>query len=497
MRAVEIVVRKKSLLVLIPILLSGYTHLWNATGFPDIFYDEGAYLRRAMIFLYYQDPQESQNYYDHPYFGQILLAGLFAITGFPDSLNPAPTTESIGTMFLMPKIWMGLFAVVDTFLIFQIVQQRYRDPKVALFAALLFAVMPISWIARRVLLESLLMPFLLTSILFALRFNNEKESKKQHVLLVFSGICLGLAIFTKIPAVAAIPLIGFLIYSSSKTWKFRNVGIWLIPAVLIPIIWPTYAISEGHFDYWASSILSQTQRQSDGIATIFWNFWQIDPVLLVLGLIGFGYSILIKHDLFPLLWAAPFLILFSTVAYVQYFHVIPLLPVFCISTAVWLDGAVKKLFRANAKIIEIGVIFSLSAFGLIVTSLLITTDMTSSQFEAAAFVFWIADQDTTIIANPVYSWLYNFILQMPHALTDYRDVLYSPLPTKNIVLLSEPHFQANIEAGRQLQEVYDRTSSVRTFHGEFQLYDTNSYPYSSLSLTAQGEFIDVRRYELP
>ena len=74
--------RWTSLVVFIPLALSAYTHLWNAGGFPDIFYDEGAYLRRAMSILYHLDPQESETYYDHPYFGQILLAGMFVASAF-------------------------------------------------------------------------------------------------------------------------------------------------------------------------------------------------------------------------------------------------------------------------------------------------------------------------------------------------------------------------------------------------------------------------------
>jgi hypothetical protein len=82
---------------------------------------------------------------------------------------------------------------------------------------------------------------------------------------------------------------------------------------------------------------------------------------------------------------------------------------------------------------------------------------------------------------------------MPYALTDYRDVLYSPIPTNKIVLISEPHFQANAAEATELAEIYNRTSSVRTFQVEIRNYDTDSYPYTSLSLTAQGELVDVRR----
>jgi hypothetical protein len=486
--------KKNTLLLLIPLVLSAYTHLWNATGFPDIFYDEGAYLRRALIVLYYLDPQESATYYDHPYFGQMILAAWFAITGFPDSLETSPTVQSIESIYLVPKILMGLLAIADTFLIYKIVQYRYKDPRVACFAALLFAVMPIGWFTRRVLLESLLLPLLLSSILLALQIKGTNRGRKLQFLLVTSGVCMGLAIFTKIPAFAAMPLIGYLICSQSREHKLRNLGSWLLPALLIPLLWPAHSIYEGQFDNWLNSVIMQTQRQSDGISTIFWNFWKVDPVLLILGIVGLGYSALVKRDFFPLLWAGPFLMLFSSQSYVQYFHVIPLLPVLCISSSLWLSDVIRRLPLPRVNLLEIGAIVSIGIFGLVITTLLITTNMTASQFGATAFVLQISNQDTTVIASPAYSWVYNFVLHMPYALTDYREVLYSPIPTNRIALISDPHFQANMHEGRPLEAVYDRTSVVQRFSGTVHRYDTNTYPYSSLALTAQGENVEVREY---
>ena len=61
---------------------------------------------------------------------------------------------------------MGLLAVIDTFLVYKIAERRYNRT-VAFIAAILFAVMPISWLLRRILLDNIVLPFLLCSILFA------------------------------------------------------------------------------------------------------------------------------------------------------------------------------------------------------------------------------------------------------------------------------------------------------------------------------------------
>ena len=161
---------KSVLLIFIPIVLSAFTHIWNPIGFPHIDQDEGHYMRRAMQVIEGQGPQESNNTYfypyDHPYFGQLFLGGVLKLIGYPDILSPkAGDVHSIEMLYLVPRVIMGLLAVVDTFLIYKIAEYRYNR-NIAFVAAILFAVMPLSWILRRVLLESIQLPFILSSILF-------------------------------------------------------------------------------------------------------------------------------------------------------------------------------------------------------------------------------------------------------------------------------------------------------------------------------------------
>jgi hypothetical protein len=136
----------------IPLVLSAYTHLWNPVGFPTFHIDEGHYLRKAMYVLEGNGLQEGSEevlsrfgqIYTHPYFSQIFLAGVFSLLGYPDSLNPtAGDVHSIEMLWLVPRVLMGLLAVVDTFLIYKIAERRYNR-NVALIASTLFAVMPIS-----------------------------------------------------------------------------------------------------------------------------------------------------------------------------------------------------------------------------------------------------------------------------------------------------------------------------------------------------------------
>src|SRR5919198_2277599 len=112
------VINSNLFFLLVPLILSAYTHLWNPLGFPaGPSYDENIYLRRTMNILDTLGPQESE-LYDHPYFLQIFLGGILHLIGYPNSLNPiAGDVHSIEILYLIPRLIMGILSVVDTFLI--------------------------------------------------------------------------------------------------------------------------------------------------------------------------------------------------------------------------------------------------------------------------------------------------------------------------------------------------------------------------------------------
>ena len=174
---------KYHLLIISILIVSAFSHLWNVAGFPDIFFDEGVFMRRAMHVLDGQSPQEG-SFYDHPLFGQTFLAGILGSIGYPHSLSPSGDVNSISMLYAVPRIIMGLLEVGDTFLIYKIAGKRYGQ-NVAVVSAALFSVMPMSWIFRRILLDSILLPFLLLSIWAAL---HSKYSKHGTWLILLSGV---------------------------------------------------------------------------------------------------------------------------------------------------------------------------------------------------------------------------------------------------------------------------------------------------------------------
>ena len=296
----------------IPLVLSGFTHLWNPIGFPSIHIDETHYMRRAMLVMKNLGPYDPYYQYDHPFFGQIFLAGALGLIGYPHSLNPSPNLHSIEMLYIVPRILMGLLAVLDTFLVYKIAEYRHGR-NVALFSSVIFAVMPLSWLLRRILLDSILLPFLLASILLAIYIkrrknlhdvhtndNNSSSSSIKIPIILLSGILLGLAIYTKIPAFTMIPLVGFLVYTNSNK-SLKALGLWFLPVILIPAMWPVYSISAGQFDDWKEGILHQVNRTGISMLASAKAVFQIDPVIMVMGISGIILSV-IKNKYFILIF---------------------------------------------------------------------------------------------------------------------------------------------------------------------------------------------------
>ena len=479
--------RRVSLVLLMtPLVLSAYTHLWNPVGFPDIFFDEGIYMRRAVHVLDTGSPQEAY-FYDHPFFGQIVLSGVLWITGYPASAPASTDPASLESHYMVPRVFMGVLAVLDTFLVYRISEKRFGQ-RTAFLAALLFAVMPMSWLFRRILLDSIFLPFALSSILLALY---AQDSDRRGVLLVSSGACLGLAIFTKVPAFTLIPLVLFVVYSSGR--RARDVVLWVAPVLLIPLAWPAYAAYAGQFDLWAGDVLWQAAgRESAGLVGLVAYLLEIDPVMLLLGAGGFVYAA-VRRNAFVLLWFAPMLLFFATVGYVQYFHWIPLIPVICIAAALAIGWCTDRVGGAAMRnYAAAGAACAIVVFGVVVTGALISSDVSSPQFESLSFVLEnFSDSGATILASPVYSWILYYVYDVENVLPDYSLILFEPVRTEDILLVADQHFKLDMPRGQELIDAYDNTATVREF-GHAEGAYASAHPYGSYEFTEEGKLIQVR-----
>lgn len=494
------------LLVLIPLALSAYTHLWNSIGFPNLFYDEGVYMRRALHVMEGLGPQEAY-YYDHPFFGQIFLGSMLRVIGYPQSLSPSTDLESIGSLYEVPRTLMGILAIIDTFLIYKISERLYNR-NVALFASVLFAVMPTTWYTRMILLDSILLPFLLSSILLAVHVRSSKSDRQNardnisnNILIIISGLLLGIAIFTKVPAFTMIPLVALLIYRNNGR-RLRPLGMWFIPVIVIPLIWPAQSLVVGAFNSWTNDVFWQINRENAGLLWIVFLLVITDPLLFVAGFAGLAYSF-IRRDMVILLWTLPFMAFLGFMGYANFFYWIPILPALCLGAAKLIFDLTEKTRKITQNASTIAVLSSFIAFGLISTSLLITTDVTSAQLESAAYAASYLERgegedsgNLTVISNPVYSWIFTYVFDEDHIMSDYRDTLYLPLDTSRngILLIDDPRFKLDmgIENNQLLQELQRNASAIATFKGKVTNFDLGLYPYTSMIENYEGSEVTIR-----
>ena len=137
--ALKVKKRRGLFLLVVPLILSAYTHLWNPIGFPSIQTDEGTYMRRALMIIEKIGVHEGDNIYtkpyDHPYFGQLFLASILSLVGYPDVIDPVSTSlDTVQALYFTPRIVMGILAVIDTFIVYKIAERSY-DRRVGLIAA--------------------------------------------------------------------------------------------------------------------------------------------------------------------------------------------------------------------------------------------------------------------------------------------------------------------------------------------------------------------------
>jgi hypothetical protein len=543
--------KNKYYITILIISITSFTHLFNPIGFPNIHVDEGTYMYRAMHLLTLGNMDWNKSFYDHPYFGPIFLAGVLYVISYPIIITPdLQNYLSAELAYMVPRLIMGTLAIIDTILLYAITRIHYnRD--VAIISSILFSVMPLTWALRRIYLESILYPFVLGAILIVvyLKSSNKLNIKKGNFLIFISGVMLGLSIFTKAPMIAMMPLLTFYIYLYNK--RINQILLFLVPVILIPLLWPIDAAYKGEFDQWKIGVVSQLERQNGSILNAFSDLYSIDPILLVMSLTGTVFA-LIKRDYFLIIWIIPFLIVFGLfVSYVNWFHLIPIFGFFCISSGVLIEWVIKH--SSKVRIIPILVISMVLVIGLFSTLVLISTDVSAFQYQTMAYINSLLNKDvespipysdksislasitpdktnqnfasnsttlhhlenknksgnhsTTIISSPVYSWIYKFVY-------NHNNTFYSYTENKevkkenNVILVLDRYFRdflvnnlesrnkswnSDIATSTNLYNAFVGLNSTKYFYGTTtDDYDFEQYPFTSMRFNLGGSPIEIR-----
>lgn len=468
-------------------------------------------MRRAMQVLQGQGPQETiatYDYpYDHPYFGQIFLASMLFITGYPDSLNPfnpnENTATSIENLHMIPRILIGLLAILDTFLIYKIALKRYGQ-KVAFISSVIFAIMPFTWSLRWVLLETLCLPFLLSSVLFALYLRGREENiqhkrpfNKSFLIIVFSGVFLGLSLFTKVSMAPFILPIAVIVYTNTKS--FKKLALWFIPVLVIPLIWPAYAMYNSEFNEWSEGVLYQEGRTDTYAGDILEMILNVDPLLLGLGIVALIYAE-IKRDYLPIMWIVPYVIFISLFGgIVKHFHFIPLFPILSIVIGRLLIDFYQKMKKHGTipRISSYAIILSIMGIAFTSTHLLITLNVNSSYFSTYSAVIHNLPNDpngkelVTMIGQHTirnFYWIPKHVLDIDSHVKDVYPprFLREPLQTEKVLLIINNNLNKALsdesnqgEHLKQLRSLVSISLSKAEIREKWE-QNIDVYPYTSL-----------------
>jgi hypothetical protein len=398
---------------------------------------------------------------------------------------------------------MGFLATIDTFLVFKITEVRYRNRTIAFFASLIFAILPLPHLFRWLLLETIELPFLLLSILFAVSYNvgSIHRLRDNTLIVLTSGIFLGLTTFTKILAVALIPLVGYLIYSNSKvdTKRWRVLGFWFIPVIFIPAMWPIHAMYSGHLDDWINGLNYHIHRENVPLAATITEIASNYPLLLVVAILSIILTA-IKRDYFPGLWVIPLLILLAFIPYVTYIYFIPLIPAFCISFSHLIVSFTsylsKKVKNKKLKILSTAFVVVIVIYAFTSTTAMILINETSSSFEAAAVVAQYVkgmktngEMQIIIIASPNYFWILRYIFNLNFVEKDYTEYPYeTPVHTENVILIADSEFQYYLSYSNE-----PNPEISKRVHKMYELYATNSTKAFKIDEATEKIFIYVNR----
>jgi hypothetical protein len=299
-----------------------------------------------------------------------------------------------------------------------------------------------------------------------------------------------------------IPLVGYLIVSNSKSNRKKNLALWLIPVILIPLLWPAYAFSIGEFNIWLNSVMFQQGRASSGtgdnLFTAFEDLFKIDPISIILGIIALVF-VGLRKDIWLILWIIPMLLFSFYLGWVQYFHLIPIFPAFCISIAVTVDYTMSRMKRQVGRNTIIVLVSILVSFGLVSMMSLMTLNTNSIHFYAYVSVIKEISQrnniennepsEVTLIGHRMYYWIPRYIFDLEFFLLPNKMPLnYVP---QNIVLVANDGTCCC--RCDYFHDLYIATTPKYEFASEITQYDKSQYPFASLQLeTNLGNKVEIR-----
>ncbi|HZL24116.1 MAG TPA: hypothetical protein VFC05_12380, partial [Nitrososphaeraceae archaeon] len=303
------------------------------------------------------------------------------------------------------------------------------------------------------------------------------------------------------------PLVAFLIFSMNKQ-SLKYLGLWFIPVILIPLIWPANALYLGEFDQWLNDLTWQSNRSNNGVLDAFQKLFIIDPIFLAISILSIGLAV-IRKDLFILLGVLPFIIFSYLIGYVSYWHLIPVIPFLAISISLMIFDLNNRFLPAKYNTLFLLLfIFSIIIPSFIISTNLITHGSDGFHFNVISAIskevenFNLKNNNSTIIEttnsdqnsnnnnnNKLTILGTNYWLWIPKYIFDSGENIYknnfiaNEIKTDNILLVAGENFiktmtkTNNTKANSiQLKEIYSQSDLISKLEQDTtKLIETNGH----------------------
>lgn len=352
--------------------------------------------------------------YGHPPVAWMQIAAWVQLTGgfftFGNAINSG-------------RVFMLLYALASTLLVYLIVRRFGGSRSAALLAMIIFSLSPLSiTYQRQVLLDNIATFWLLVSLYLLVVGNS------RLVYIVLSAIALGISILSKEVMVLFIPGMIYAVWLHTTQFqrKFAIVAftysiiavasafilLALLKGELLPTGWLPWDRNQ-HLSLF-QTFFDQTKRtQTEGsFAQSFSNWWYGDKLLIAGSILATAFNLLMgwwnRKQLLLALLAISFWILLIRGGVVLSFYLIPLIPLMAINMAMAVHTImnwVGRLVRLDVVrvVLILGVIAAIMPYDVTHAGVIYTQHPTSAQDQAITWVRQHVPHNDFIVIN---SYLY-------------------------------------------------------------------------------------------
>jgi hypothetical protein len=274
--------------------------------------------------------------------------------------------------------------------------------------------------------------------------------------------------------------------------------------IILPLLWPLYSVVVGQSDLWVHWVLWQTERNRP-LSISLTNFFQIDPLVLIIGIAGIAFAA-IRKDFLPLMWISPFLIFSYFIGYIQYFHLLPIFPAFCLGSAILIEYLQRIIAKYSHKLLSYTIILFVSVFGIVTTTMLITLDVNSSYYKIYATIAEKIPDTTNGVTTKITLigshwwvwdsyWITQYVLDKPHEFIDpkFDPKFNEEIKTDKVLFVGDPIFvqslsrRINSDNLRQIRELYNESKEIASFTDNVTSHTSGNYPYNTLPIMIRYE----------